>query len=95
MVDKIINELLDRRGFRQVWDSIDLDIQEEIKSEISKIINPKYKIKKFIVFGREYEDLEQLSVPLDTYEKAQKFMAKNKYEYMQILATTEEHNVRT
>jgi len=31
IVDKIIRDLSDRRGLRQEWEQIDLDIQEEIK----------------------------------------------------------------
>lgn len=36
--DKIIAELSDRGGFDGWWDSIDSDIQDEIKNDLRKIV---------------------------------------------------------
>ena len=38
VVNRILNDLTDRRGFRQVWDEIDDDIRDEIRESIKKII---------------------------------------------------------
>lgn len=33
IVDLILEDMTDRRGFRQAWDEVDEDIRDEIKSE--------------------------------------------------------------
>lgn len=45
----------------------------ELSAELSKIQYFPVKIDKFIVVQTIGEDLEQISVPLDTYERAEEF----------------------
>ena len=39
MVNKILEDLTDRRGLRQAWDEIDEEIQEEIRTSWTIIID--------------------------------------------------------
>lgn len=38
VVDAVLADLLDRRGFRQTWDGIDVDIRQEIRAELTQKI---------------------------------------------------------
>ena len=37
-VNEILQDLQDRRGLRQAWEEIDIDVQNEIRDEWAKII---------------------------------------------------------
>lgn len=39
IVDKIIDDMTDRRGLRQEWDGFDDDIQREIREEWERIVD--------------------------------------------------------
>lgn len=38
IVDKMLNELYDRTGFSDWWDSIDVDVQQEIEDSLVSIV---------------------------------------------------------
>ena len=45
IVRELIDDIRERKGFRQLWDSLDVEIQEEIRETWTNIIN-KYIKKK-------------------------------------------------
>ena len=45
IVDAILADFTDRRGLRQAWDSIDKDIQDEIRSEWESLTDTCLKVQ--------------------------------------------------
>jgi len=43
IVDRIILDLTDRRGLRQIWEQLDDEIQEEIRAEWERIAKDALK----------------------------------------------------
>lgn len=50
-MDKIIEDLTDRRGLRQAWAGIDSDIQAEIKHEWALLITEVLDMQAVVIKG--------------------------------------------
>ena len=49
IVDRLIDDLCDRSGFDNVWDSLDPDIQDEIREEWKSIIRTLWDYHESVV----------------------------------------------
>jgi len=61
-IKQIIGDLTDRRGLDQAWDSIDEDIQQEIKEAWSSMIEP------YFICAEKDKRIKELEVETDKIE---------------------------
>lgn len=53
IVERILNDLVDRSGFQNIWEECDEDIQNEIRCEWIKIITDVLMKEVTVEFGLE------------------------------------------
>lgn len=57
VVDALLKDLTNRRGFRQIWDQTDPDIREELKTAWATILNDQW-LDEVIELDRRVTALE-------------------------------------